>query len=230
MNVKFIDEELAGLFKRAGLEVANLAIESGSEYVLKEIIGKPLSLPDIKPATEALRKQGILVHGFFIFGFPGEREIDREATVKLIKDVGFDWANIYAAAPIRGSRLYKLCVEKGYIVNDNDLLKANIYESIIRTSEVDPTLITEFIYQVNLDVNFVNNYRMKINDYEIAKGYFTNVAKNHPKHAFAHYYLAQALTKLSGPDSTIRDHMDKFHEIIDSDVKWAEYAREFKII
>lgn len=230
LNVKFIDEEIAGLLKRAGLEVANLAIESGSEYVLKEIIGKPLKLDDIRPAVEALRKNGLLVHAFFIFGFPTEREEDREATVRLIKEIGFDWSNIYAAAPIRGSRLYKICVEKGYIVNDNDLLQANIYESMIRTSEVDPAVITKFIYHVNLDVNFVNNYRMKINDYEIAKGYFDNVAINHPTHAFAHYFLAQALEKLNAPKSLIEKHMDNFYDIVNSDLGWEEYAREFKLI
>ncbi|HWR58006.1 MAG TPA: radical SAM protein [Thermodesulfovibrionales bacterium] len=229
LNAKFVDEEMAIKLKRAGLDVANLAIESGSEYVLKNIINKPLKMSDIRPAVAALRKNGLFVHGFFIFGFPGERDSDRNATVDLIKDVGFDWSNIYVAAPLRGSRLYKICVDKGYISGDDDILQATIYESSIKTSEIVPEVITKYVYRVNLDVNFVNNYRMKTGDYEIAKGYFSNVVKNHPSHAFAHYYLARAYEGLGSDKTLIAKHMDLFYEIIKTDNEWAEYAREFKL-
>lgn len=230
LNVKFIDEETARLLKKAGLEIANLAVESGSENVLKEIINKPLRIPDIAPAVNALRKNGLLVHGFFIFGFPGEHEEDRQATVELIKRIGFDWANIYAAAPIRGSRLYQICVDNGYIKDDGDLLSTTIYGSLVKTSELEPDYISKYVYRVNLDVNFVNNYRMKIGDFEIAKGYFSNVAKNHPSHAFAHYFLAQTYEKLRSDKEVVQYHRNVFFEIVNKEQEWAEYAAEFKLI
>ncbi|MGV8120909.1 MAG: B12-binding domain-containing radical SAM protein [Candidatus Xenobiia bacterium LiM19] len=231
LNAKFIDEEIALLLKKAGVDVVNLAIESGSEYVLKEIIDKPLKVGDVKTAVDALRKNGLLVHAFFIFGFPGEREEDRKATVDMIKELGFDWSNIYAAAPLRGSRLYDICLEKGYISNDDDLTGASIYGSMIRTSEeMDPAAITRYVYRVNLEVNFVHNYRMKIKDFKIAKGYFSNVVRNHPSHAFAHYYLARACKEIDDDKGLAQEHMDAFQKIVKIDNEWAEYAHEFCLI
>lgn len=229
LNVKFIDPELARLFKSAGLEIANLAIESGSERVLKEIIDKPMKVKDVRPAVNMLRDNGLLVHGFFIFGFLGETAEDRQATVDMIKDAGIDWANIYAAAPIRGSRLYDICVEKGFITDDSDILSANIYQANIRTCEMDPGELTRYVYHVNLDVNFINNYRLLNSDYDIAIGYFKNVANNHPDHAFAHYALSQAYRLKGGLDEQAVLHRRRFEEIINSDADWADRSREFNL-
>jgi len=230
LNVKYIDEEIAALLKKAGIEVVNLAIESGSEYVLKDIIDKPLKLSDVKPAVELLRKNGLFVNGYFIFGLPGEREEDRQTTVDLIKEVGIDWSNITAAAPLMGSRLYNICIEKGYIRDDKDLLDSHVFQATIRTPEIDPDALTEYIYQVNLEVNFVNNRRMKTGEYEIAKGYFNNVVKNHPSHAFAHYYLARAYEGMGGKQEAIDYHRKIFQEIINTNNTWERYARHFELI
>lgn len=229
LNAKFIDEDVAVRLKRAGLDVANLAVESGSPRVLKEIIDKPMKMADVYAAVAALRKHGLLVHGFFIFGFPGETEEDRVATVDLIKNVGFDWSNIYVAAPLRGSRLYELCVEQGYIEEDKDIIDANIYASSIRSENIDPDYITKYVYRVNLDVNFVNNYRMKIKDFESAQGYFRNVVNNHPGHAFAHYYLACAYAYSGKHSKCARKHYNQFKEIVETDSFWAEHAQYFNV-
>jgi anaerobic magnesium-protoporphyrin IX monomethyl ester cyclase len=230
LNVQFIDEELALKLKQAGLDVANLAIESGSEHVLNHIIDKPLKIKDVKPAVETLRRHGLLVHGFFIFGFPGERDEDRTATLELIREAGLDWANIYAAAALRGSRLYDIFVQQGFIADDEGALSSNIYESPIMTAAARPESITQYVYRVNLDVNFVNNYRMKIGDFSIARGYFQNVVSNHPSHAFAHYYLARALQGLNGDRNLIESHRAAFSAIIRDDSEWAGHAQEFGLV
>jgi radical SAM superfamily enzyme YgiQ (UPF0313 family) len=227
LNVKFIDPELARLFKAAGLEIANLAIESGSERVLKEIIVKPMKVKDVQPAVEMLRSNGLLVHGFFIFGFLGETADDRQATVDMIRSIGIDWANIYAAAPIRGSRLYDICVKEGFITDDSDILSTNIYQANIRTCDMDPEELTRFVYRVNLDVNFVNNFRLLRGDCDIAIGYFDNVAMNHPSHAFAHYCLSRAYQMRGGDDEKVAEHLERFREIAASDANWAALASEF---
>ena len=227
LNVKFIDPELARLFKAAGLEIANLAIESGSERVLKEIIVKPMKVKDVRPAVDMLRANGLLVHGFFIFGFLGETEEDRQATVDLIKDAGIDWANVYAVAPIRGSRLYDICVEKGFITDDSDILTTNIYQSSIRTCDMDPEDLTRYVYRVNLDVNFIHNHRLLNGDYDIAIGYFSNVVNNHPDHALAHHSLARAYEMKGDDPERTAEHRRRFEAIVQADPEWAARAREF---
>lgn len=229
LNVKFIDAELANLFKSAGLEIANLAIESGSERVLKDIIVKPMKVKDVAPAVNMIREAGLLVHGFFIFGFIGETEDDRQMTINMIKDAGIDWANCYTAAPIRGSRLYEICVEKGLIKDDSDIFSTNIYQSGIQTSDLPPDELSRYVYRVNLDVNFINNHRLLTEDYDIAIGYFQNVVNNHPNHAFAHYALAQALERKEGQTQKMLDHANRFKDIISSDPSWASWAKEFNL-
>lgn len=229
LNVKFIDPELARLFKSAGLEIANLAIESGSERVLKDIILKPMKVKDVRPAVNMIRENGLLVHGFFIFGFLGETEEDRQATVDMIKDAGIDWANIYAAAPIRGSRLYEICVEKGLIKGDSDILNTSIYQSGIQTCDLTPDELARYVYRVNLEVNFVNNHRLLVGDYDIAIGYFENVVNNHPNHAFAHYFLAQALECKGGQEEKAIRHRQQFESIVACDPVWAQWAKEFSL-
>jgi radical SAM superfamily enzyme YgiQ (UPF0313 family) len=229
LNVKFIDEELAHLFKSAGLEIANLAIESGSERVLKDIIVKPMKVKDVGPAVKMIREAGLLVHGFFIFGFIGETEEDRQMTITMIKDAGIDWANCYTAAPIRGSRLYEICVEKGLIKDDSDILSTNIYQSGIQTSDLTPDELSRYVYRVNLDVNFVNNHRLLVGDYDIAIGYFQNVINNHPSHAFAHYSLAQALKQSGNNTNKAAEHYNRFHTLISSDHDWAAWSKEFNL-
>ncbi|MCB1770722.1 MAG: radical SAM protein, partial [Candidatus Competibacteraceae bacterium] len=229
LNVKFIDAELARLFKAAGLEIANLAIESGSERVLKDIIDKPMKVKDVRPAVDMIRENGLLVHGFFIFGFVGETEEDRQATIDLIRTAGIDWANIYAAAPIRGSRLYQICKEKGFIIDDSDILSTNIYQSDIRTCDLEPEELTRYVYRVNLDVNFINNYRLLNGDYDIAIGYFGNVVNNHPEHAFAHYALAKAYELKGGHQQHAEEHIRIYRSIVARDPDWAARAKEFSV-
>lgn len=229
LSVKFIDNEIASLLKKAGLKIAVLAIESGSPYVLNKIIKKPLKLEQVATAVKALKKNGISVHTFFIIGFPGETQEDRNLTRELILDIGFDWNNIFIATPYQGSRLYELCVENGYLSN-NDTSESTLYQCRITAPGIDPEEITRKAYLLNLDVNFVNNSNFSHGFYEKAKNYFKAVADKYPSHAFAHYFFAQTLEKIKDSDKTlIAKHYEKYEEIIRTNDVWNKYSKYFKI-
>lgn len=219
LNVKYIDDEISLLLKNVGLKIAVLAIESGSEKVLHDIIDKPLTITQIKPAIIALKKVGLLVHAFFIVGFPNETHEDREMTRQLIKETEIDWSNIFIASPFKGSRLYDVCVQNGYIT-PLDMDNPNIYEGIINAPGVNPKEITEYAYLLNLDVNFVKNPNYKNGKFELAFSYFNKIALKYPEHAFAHYYSAKCLEKMN---------RDEESNIINSDKKWYEYSQYFEI-
>ncbi len=229
LTVQFIDDEIATLLKNAGLKIAVLAIESGSQRVLSDIISKPLNLGQVRPAVKALRRQDLKIHAFFIIGFPGETPEDRQLTHKLILDIGFDWSGIFVATPFQGSRLYELCRQKHYIPN-NRLTNPNIYQCQITAPGINPQLITEEAYLLNLDVNFVNNYNLHHAKYERAESYFIGITKRYPQHAFAHYFLAKAMEGMPHSNSnTIEYHKKRFVDIISSNNTWKTYAKKFKI-
>lgn len=230
LSVAFIDDEIACLLKKAGLEIAYLAIESGSERVLKEIISKPLKVEQIGAAVKALRDNGLLIHVNIIIGFPGETEEDRSASLKLMEEIGFEWNYIYIATPMIGSRLYDLCVENNYIDKNQLFEDAHLYNCVIRAPGIDPEDINKRAYRMNLEANFVKNYRMRIGDFETAAAYFKNVADKYPHQAFAHYYLAKAYEGMGVDGATIQKHYNKFEELVNSSHEWKEYAEYFGLI
>jgi len=114
-----IDDVIGELLSKAGVTTISLAVESGSNFVLKNIINKPLRVEAIKPAVDILRKNGISVHAFIVIGLPGELEKHREETMQMIFDVGFDWVKFFLAIPIAGSRLYEICKKNGWLVTND---------------------------------------------------------------------------------------------------------------
>ena len=149
-----IDDEVAELFSKAGVSAVALAVESGSDHVLNNIIRKPLKKRLIRPAVEALRKFNVRSHVFIVIGLPGEQDEHRAETLQMLLDCGFDWVHVYLAMPIFGSRLYDICVEKGYIDNpkSQDFVAT---KSVIRAPGVDPVKLEAFAYEMQLRVNFV---------------------------------------------------------------------------
>lgn len=229
LSAIFIDDEMAYLMKKAGMDTAVLAIESGSDYMLKEVIHKPLKVENIKSAVEILKKCGFFIEGFFVVGIPGEKEEHRNETLSLIKDVELDWSVFSVATPWRGSRLYNICIKNGYIDKSLKIGEIEIDKYIIKTPDLDPEYINKKTYLMNLDVNFVNNYRMKIGDYQIAANCFQDIIKGYKNHAFAYYYLSKAQEAMNEDPEIIKINKDKFYEIIREDSIWKEYAEYFKL-
>jgi radical SAM superfamily enzyme YgiQ (UPF0313 family) len=228
-SVNFIDEEMIELMYKAGVRRLSLPIESGSQEILDKIINKPLDLDRAKRIIKLLHKHGIWVHSFFVLGSPGETDVHRAETVKWIHDAEIDWCSINAASPIRGTRLYKECVENGYIPGDIKLGELNYAGYIINTPEYPAEYVADQIYKVNLQVNFVNNRQMRMGEYESAAWIFRQVLDNiFEGQAFAHYYLSKCYEKLDRLDAA-RLERNRFDVLLMNSPKWREYARYFGI-
>jgi radical SAM superfamily enzyme YgiQ (UPF0313 family) len=228
-TVSLIDDETIGLLKKARLQVATLPIESGSPYVLHEIINKPIKLEMVSDVVKSLKKEGILCHANIIIGFPGEKEEHRQESLNFIKNSNIDWCYMFCATALKGSRLYDECAEKGYI----DLKQLNVdgyCTSNINTPDFTAEEITKKAYLMNLELNFVYNNRFLKGDYKTAILYFEHVTNKYPDHAFGHYYLAKSYEKLDDYRDKAKFYSDKFYEIINISNEWKEYAEYFKLI
>lgn len=228
-TLSLMDEETMVLLKKAGLQVATLPVESGSPYVLREIINKPIKLEMVPVVVKGLKKQGILCHANIIIGFPGEKEEHRQESINFIKNSDIDWCYVFCATALKGSRLYEECVAKGYV--DSKQFNADGYcASKINTSDFTADEITKKAYLMNLELNFVDNNNFKKGDYKTAVLYFNHVAKKYPNHAFSHYYLSKSYEKLDAGQDKSKFHLEKFYEIVSSSDEWKEYATHFKLI
>lgn len=217
-----IDDEVAELFSRAGVSTVALAVESGSDYVLNKIIKKPLKTGIVKDKVAMLRRHGVQSHVFIVLGLPGELDEHRQQTLDLLLDVGFDWAHIFCAVPIFGSRLHEICVENNYIEQAGFLDHVNT-KSVIRAPGVDPEAIERAAYQMNLEVNFVRNYNLSAGNFSTAVHYFENVVNKYPDHAFGHHALARAYAGAGRPEAAA-EARQRFADIVASDAWWREQS------
>jgi radical SAM superfamily enzyme YgiQ (UPF0313 family) len=229
MAIYAIDNKIGSLLKKAGVTTISLAMESGSDFVLKKIIDKPLKLDMVKSAVDILRNNEICVHCCIVLGLPGELETHRDETMQKILDTGFDWTYFNIAVPVVGSRLYDICKEKGYLIN-NDLGGHHTSKCNIKTSEIDPEYIEEKAYLMNLDANFVRNHNLLAGNYKKASLYFKDIVQTYPDHAFAHHCLAQSYEGLGGNAESISYHKNKFAELTNTNSMWAKYAKIFKLV
>lgn len=223
-----LDDEVAQLFARAGVSTVALAVESGSDYVLAQIIKKPLKTRMIRDKVAILREHGVQSHVFIVIGLPGEKDEHRQETWDLLLDAGFDWVHVFCAIPIVGSRLHEICVENDYIVSTSALDQVTT-RSVINAPGVDPEKIEKLAYEMNLSVNFVNNFNLKTGRFDTAIYYFQNVVDKYPDHAFGHFYLAKAYAGKGGHEEIVEESMRRYREIVAEDPWWQEHAARYEL-
>lgn len=230
VTLSYIDEEMAFLMSHAGVDTIFLAIESGSKRVLHDIVKKPLAFDRVKPTIKLLQDNGIFTAAFFVIGLPGETDKERLMNRDFIIDVGLDWAFFNYATPLRGSELFRLCKENKWIDEKYLALgEIDMTDYVIRAPNMDAIRIKEDMFLMNLDVNFVNNKRMLIEDYATAISSFQEVVSRHESQPFAHYFLAKALEFVDPSDIRISKHRRRFRDIVHDDIDWLKLVRHFNM-
>lgn len=117
-----IDGEVAAALADAGLVMAYLAIESGSEFIRNRVIGKNVPTEKIVRAAEALaRHPQVTLGAFFIVGMPEETTGTIHDTVALIESLPLDLFVFMPATPYPGTRLYEQCVRDGLFIEPGGL-------------------------------------------------------------------------------------------------------------
>ena len=116
-----MDKDILDLMAETGCQMLGIAIETGTNRVMKDVIGKPVKLekiiPTIKYASDEL---GIFIAANFIIGFPGESWEEIRQTLHYAETCGVDYVKIYPAQPLVGTKLYDLAVEMDAIVGDHE--------------------------------------------------------------------------------------------------------------
>ena len=232
LSPTYIDREMIELMYAAGVRSVRLAIESGDEHVLHNIINKPLRVNKIRPMVEIVKEFNIWIVGFFVIGMPGETDAQRRTTVNLIKDAGIDLSSISVASPSKGSLLYEQCLENNYIPKQTEDMLISGYlpgEGVISTPDFSAEYIAEQSYLMNLEVNFVFNNRMQKGENTLALKYLNYIISTYPKHAFAHYFIAKILSNIDRHEEAV-NYIKKVEQICKEDSNWVRYFEHFKIM
>jgi len=110
-----LTESVIMKMKNSGCYQMNLALESGSQYVLDHIIKKPLKLNKVKPLIEYAKKIKLGVSIYLIIGMPGETLDQIQETFRLAEELEIYQPHISVATPYPGTELYDSCVKNEYI-------------------------------------------------------------------------------------------------------------------
>jgi magnesium-protoporphyrin IX monomethyl ester (oxidative) cyclase len=138
-----LNERLIDKMKESGCYKINLALESGSQYVLNNIIKKPLNLEKVKPFAKYAKKIGLDVGIFLIMGLPGETESQMKESFKLAAELGIWHPFVSVATPYPGSELYDTCLKRGYLNKDFSLDDLFIRSFSISTEDWDGARLKE---------------------------------------------------------------------------------------
>jgi len=120
LRTDLLDKETLRVLKKAGMYYFGAAIESGSPEIQK-MIKKNLDYEKASQAIEEAAKMGIIVHGFFMMGFPGETEEQLNMTIDFAKRSSLNTASFFAVTAYPDTELHKIAKQKGIsLPNDFD--------------------------------------------------------------------------------------------------------------
>ena len=113
-----LDYETMREMKRAGCRLIIVGYESGSDDILQNI-RKGITTDEMRRFTRDAKKAGLMVHGDFIIGLPGETNETAEKTIRFIKELKPNILQVAVATPIPGTEFYRWAKENNYLLVDD---------------------------------------------------------------------------------------------------------------
>lgn len=113
-----VDLETLAALKRAGARLFCVGIESGDQFVL-DSMKKRLTVEQIRTFFENAKQAGILIHGCFLVGNPGETKDTLEKTLNLAIELQPDTAQFFPIMVYPGTEAYAWARDNGFLTTRN---------------------------------------------------------------------------------------------------------------
>ena len=115
------DFETLKAMKDAGCRLLIVGYESGDPQILKNI-KKGATVERARQFTKDCHKLGLVVHGDFILGLPGETPDTIRTTIAFAKELDVETIQVSVAHAYPGTELYDYAVKNGFMVGDNKMV------------------------------------------------------------------------------------------------------------
>jgi hopanoid biosynthesis associated radical SAM protein HpnJ len=115
------DFETLKAMKDAGCRLLIVGYESGDQQILKNI-KKGATIERARQFTKDCHKLGLVIHGDFIMGLPGETRETINNTIAFAKELDVETIQVSVAHAYPGTELYDYAVKNGFIVGDNKMV------------------------------------------------------------------------------------------------------------
>lgn len=148
-----LDYETMSIMKKAGCRSFCVGFESGSQKIL-ENMKKKTTVTEMEDFIAEARRAGMIIHGCFMVGLPGETRETMEETLDLAMRLSPDTVQFYPVMVYPGTEAYAWYKERG-------LIKTSDFAKWITPEGLHNTVIsTEALSSEEL-VRFCDNARRK---------------------------------------------------------------------
>jgi len=128
-----LDLETLKKMKDAGCRLLVVGYESGDQNILNNI-KKGITIKQMEKFTQNAKKAGLMIHGTFIIGLPGENKETIKKTIEFAKKLNPDTVQFSVATPFPGTEFYNWCIK-------NNVLKTSDFKSWIDGSGYQSSII-----------------------------------------------------------------------------------------
>ena len=107
--------------KEAGCRLLIVGYESGDQQILKNI-KKGATVERARQFTKDCHKLGLVVHGDFILGLPGETRETIKNTIKFAKELDVETIQVSVAHAYPGTELHESAIKNGFMTSDTKMV------------------------------------------------------------------------------------------------------------
>jgi len=115
------DYETLKAMREAGCRLLIVGYESGDPQILKNI-KKGATVERARDFTRDCHKLGLVIHGDFIMGLPGETRDTIKRTISFAKELDVETIQVSVAHAYPGTELYDYAVKNGFMVGENKMV------------------------------------------------------------------------------------------------------------
>jgi radical SAM superfamily enzyme YgiQ (UPF0313 family) len=110
-----IDLSLLPLMKESGCRMLMIGYEAASQRCLNSVC-KGVTVEQSRRFSEVAHKLGFILHGCFMFGFPGETPKEAQKTIDFAKRLPLDTVQFSGITAYPGTAIYEWAKQNGYLV------------------------------------------------------------------------------------------------------------------
>jgi len=141
-----LDYETMQVMKDSGCRCMCVGFESGSQLLLDNI-KKKIKVDNTQAFMSAARKAGILIHGCFMVGHPGETRETMEQTLKLAIKLNPESIQVYPVMVYPGTAAFRWYDERN-LIKTKDFSKwitpSGLHNTVIRGEELTSEELVQF--------------------------------------------------------------------------------------
>ena len=149
-------EEMYKRMCNSGCYQITFACESGVQRVLDDIINTRLPLNTIYPSIENAKKAGMLVHTFWIVGYPGETYEEIQKTFEFAMNSGADSFSFAILSPLPGTPIYRKVISENLWWGGRSLDDMLFRSSLVKVDGFSgPDEFEKFVNDANVKANLL---------------------------------------------------------------------------